>query len=56
MPKAFFPNRPWGPGNNPWTAVQEFLKTNDRFEIDPSIPDKVLITVAPDGYLRCIKD
>jgi cephalosporin hydroxylase len=56
MPKAHFPDRPWGPGNNPWTAVQQFLKTNDRFEIDRSIPDKLLITVAPDGYLRCIKD
>jgi len=56
MPKALFPDRPWGPGNNPWTAVQAFLLGNDRFEVDRSIPDKLLITVAPDGYLRCVKD
>lgn len=56
MPKDFFPDRPWGKGNNPKTAVREFLKTNDRFEIDTQIEKKLLITVAPDGYLKCIKD
>jgi cephalosporin hydroxylase len=56
MPDDFFPNRPWGRGNNPKTAVREFLKTNDRFEIDKDIDGKLLMTVAPDGYLRCVKD
>lgn len=56
LPAELYPNRPWGPGDNAWTAVQEFLRTNDRFEIDKSIPYKLGITVAPDGYLRCIKD
>jgi cephalosporin hydroxylase len=56
MPKDAFPDRPWGRGNNPWTAVMSFLETNDRFEIDRRIQDKLLITVAPDGYLRCIRD
>jgi cephalosporin hydroxylase len=56
MPKSHFPDRPWGPGDNPWTAVQAFLKETDRFEVDRSIPDKLLITVAPDGFLRCVKD
>jgi cephalosporin hydroxylase len=56
MPKSFFPNRPWGPGDNPWTAVHAFLKETDRFEVDETIPNKLLVTVAPDGYLRCIKD
>ncbi len=56
MPEDFFPDRPWGKGNNPKTAVWEFLKTNDRFQIDKEIESKLLITVAPDGYLRCIKD
>ena len=56
MPEDFFPDRPWGKGNNPKTAVWEFLKTNDRFEIDKEIDNKLLITVAPDGYLKCIKD
>jgi cephalosporin hydroxylase len=56
MPDDFFPDRPWGKGNNPKTAVWEFLKTNDRFIIDKDIENKLLITVAPDGYLKCIKD
>lgn len=56
MPPGFFPDRPWDRGNNPKTAVHEFLKTTDRFEIDEDIPNKLLITVAPDGYLRCVKD
>ncbi len=55
MPDGFFPDRPWGKGNNPKTAVWEFMKNNDRFEIDKEIENKLLITVAPDGYLRCIK-
>jgi cephalosporin hydroxylase len=56
MPEGFFPNRPWGKGNNPKTAVREFLRDNDRFEIDREMEAKLLITVAPEGYLRCIKD
>jgi cephalosporin hydroxylase len=56
LPGDFFPDRPWGKGNNPKTAVREFLTTNDRFVIDKEIENKLLITVAPDGYLKCIKD
>jgi cephalosporin hydroxylase len=52
MPKGFFQNRPWNPGNNPKTAVREYLKTHPEFEIDQSIQHKLLITVAPDGYLK----
>ena len=55
MPTDFFPDRPWGKGNNPKTAVWEFLKNNKRFEIDKMIENKLLITVAPDGYLKCVK-
>ncbi len=56
MSDTSFPDRPWGKGNNPKTAVWEFLKKNDRFVIDKGIENKLLITVAPDGYLRCVKD
>ena len=56
MPADLVGNRPWGPGNNPKTAVHEFLRRTDRFEIDKDIEHKLLITVAPDGYLRCVKD
>lgn len=52
MPKEMFPDRPWGPGDNPKTAVREYLKTHPEFEIDKSIQNKLLITVAPDGYLK----
>jgi cephalosporin hydroxylase len=55
MPKAMFTNRPWGPGDNPKTAVWEYLKTHPEFEIDKSIQHKLLITVAPDGYLKRMK-
>jgi len=47
--------RPWGRGNNPKTAVWEFLKKNDNFEINKSIDSKLLISVAPDGFLKRIK-
>jgi len=47
-----FPHRPWGHGNNPKTAVWQYLKTHPEFMIDKSIQHKLLITVAPDGYLK----
>ncbi len=56
MPDELFSDRPWGKGNNPKTAVWEFLKKNDRFVIDKDIENKLLITVAPDGFLKCVKN
>jgi len=52
MPADMYPDRPWGPGNNPKTAVWEYLKFHPEFEVDKSIQNKLLITVAPDGYLK----
>ena len=52
LPENFCTNRPWGKGNNPKTAVYEYLKSTDHFEIDKAIEHKLLITAAPDGYLR----
>jgi cephalosporin hydroxylase len=52
VPKEMYHNRPWGPGNNPKTAVREYLKKHPEFEIDMNIQDKLLITVAPEGYLK----
>lgn len=54
MPPDMFPDRPWGPGDNPATAVREFLRANPRFEVDQELDQKLLITVAPGGYLRCV--
>lgn len=51
-----FPDRPWGRGNNPKTAVREFLKENDRFVVDSEMESKLLVTVAPEGYLRCVRE
>ncbi|MCP4397504.1 MAG: cephalosporin hydroxylase [bacterium] len=48
--------RPWGHGNNPKTAVNQFLKETDRFEIDTALENKLLFTCNPGGYLRCCKD
>ena len=55
FPEIDFSDRPWSVGNNPKTAVWEFLKDNDSFEIDEDIHNKLLITVAPDGYLKRVK-
>ena len=55
MPEDSMIDRPWGKSNNPKTAVWEYLKTHTEFEIDKDIPNKLLITAAPDGYLRRIK-
>jgi cephalosporin hydroxylase len=55
MPDDMFPNRPWGPGNNPKTAVWEYLKSHPEFEIAREIPQKLQLTVAPDGYLRRVR-
>lgn len=52
MPEGFFPDRPWDRGDNPKTAVWEYLESHSEFEIDKSIQHKLQITVAPDGYLR----
>jgi len=50
-----FDDRPWGKGNNPKTAVAEFLKKNSGFIVDDSIDEKLLISVAPGGYIKRIK-
>lgn len=56
MPAAHFADRPWAPGNSPMTAVREFLRENRRFMVDEEYTDKLLISVAPEGYLRCVED
>jgi cephalosporin hydroxylase len=52
LPAEMSADRPWGPSNNPKTAVREFLQRNQGFEIDKQIDSKLLISVAPDGYLK----
>lgn len=55
LPAGMYPDRPWGPGNNPKTAVWHYLKTHPEFEIDRQIDQKLLISVAPDGYLKRVR-
>ena len=56
MPEQFSDGRPWGPGRGPKAAVHRFLQATDRFVIDQEYNDKLLISVAPDGFLRCVGD
>lgn len=52
LPAEMIKDRPWKPGDNPKTAVRSYLKSHPEFEIDSSVQNKLLITVAPDGFLR----
>ena len=56
MPEGSFPNRPWDKGDNPRTAVDAFLETTERFEVDTALDAKLQISVAPGGYLKCVAD
>jgi cephalosporin hydroxylase len=54
-PPGYYGDRPWDKGNSPLTAVREFLAESNSFEIDETIPNKLLITVAPDGFLKRVR-
>lgn len=56
VPFSQFANRTWGKGDNPKTAVHEFLRENDRFRIDADFEAKLVLTGNPDGYLECVGD
>jgi len=51
FPPGYFSNRPWDVGNNPMTALRQFLAESRDFEIDELMSSKALISEAPDGYL-----
>ena len=51
---GMFPDRPWDVGDNPMTAVREFLRDHPEFEADERVEDALMITAAPGGYLRRI--
>jgi cephalosporin hydroxylase len=55
LPENYLPGRPWGKGDNPMTAVRTFLGEHPEFVVDAGIDDKLLISVAPGGYLKRIK-
>jgi len=55
LPARMFPDRPWGPGNNPMTAVREYLRSHTEFKADRNIDNKLLVSVAPGGYLKRLR-
>jgi cephalosporin hydroxylase len=55
LPAGTHPDRPWNVGNNPKTAVWEYLKSHPEFEIDKEMDNKLLISVAPDGFLKRVR-
>jgi cephalosporin hydroxylase len=55
LPAGMYPDRPWGLGNNPKTAVRDYLASHPEFEVDRRIEDKLLVTVAPGGYLKRLR-
>ncbi len=55
FPSGFFPDRPWDVGNNPKTAVDQFLTTSNEFEVDHGIQERLAITYAPGGFLKSVR-
>ncbi len=55
IPPQLHRPRPWGPGNNPATAVKEFLSETDRFVVDEKIDQRLLLSCHPGGYLQAVK-
>jgi cephalosporin hydroxylase len=56
LPADMYPDRPWSTDDNPRSAVNEFLKTTARFQVDSELEKRLAITTAPGGYLRCVED
>lgn len=52
VPRDVFPDRPWGPGDSPKSAVAAYLEHHPEFEVDAEMDNKLMITAAPGGYLR----
>jgi len=55
LPPGSFPDRPWDKGDNPKTAVRDFLNEHANFEIDTSMDSKLMISAAPGGYLKRVR-
>lgn len=56
MPTESLAGKPWSPGNSPFNSVEQFVQRSNRFEIDKRMDAKLQISVAPQGYLKCISD
>ena len=54
IPKQKHRPRPWGKGNNPKNALEEFLRENKKFKIVKEISYKQLLSNNPNGYIKKI--
>lgn len=52
LPARMFSDRAWSPGDNPGTALREYLVRHPEFEVDDRVDRQLMISVAPGGYLR----
>jgi cephalosporin hydroxylase len=52
LPAGFYPDRSWGPGNSPRSAIAAYRASHPEFVVDTAIDHKLLISVAPGGYLK----
>jgi cephalosporin hydroxylase len=45
----------WQQGDEPLSAARDYLSETDRFEVDPVINGKLVMSSSPGGYLKCIR-
>ena len=56
FPKGYYADsRPWDVGDNPYTAMKQYLNETDMFEIDEARTNKAMITETIDGYLKRVR-
>ncbi|MDG1286926.1 MAG: CmcI family methyltransferase [Rickettsiales bacterium] len=56
FPKGYYSDtRPWDVGDNPYTAMQQYMSEVNHFEIDKSLTHKAMITETIDGYLKRVR-
>ena len=55
IPRQEHRPRSWGPGDNPRTALEGWLRENDGFEPDDFVNAKLLLSASPGGYLRRVR-
>ena len=55
MDDAFSKDRPWSKKNSPKSAIEKFLKANESFEIDHSVDARLMLSMAPGGFLKKIR-
>lgn len=45
----------WYPGDEPYAALNTYLKETDRFETDETLNGKLVLSSSPGGYLKCVR-